>query len=166
MLKRKPPVDRVRYGAVSLPIRHSPVTMLILDPDAPQVEGQPPIMIKKTYDSYYVDVRVARRGRIRAATIEEAQEKGLPVAEELAKEGEAAIKLSPDERRIYIVARRALVPFNLAVDEGARRLAEILKWLGGQSFEKVHEVYTASSQKLKLGIKTGEIYDLYLFDQE
>jgi hypothetical protein len=33
-------------------------------------------MIEKVYDSFYVDARVMARGRIRAATIEEAKEKG------------------------------------------------------------------------------------------
>ncbi len=154
------------YKAVSLPISHSPVTMWIRDPDAPEVEGRPPKMIEKTYDSYYVDARIARRGRIRAATIPEAHEKGLPIAEELAKEGEAAIKLSPEQRRIHVIAKKALDPFHLAVDEGARRLAEILTQLKGRSFEKVMQVFEAASQNLKLGVETGTIFDEYVHDQE
>ena len=47
LLKREAPVDWVRCGAVSLPIRLSPVMMLIWDPDAPQVEGEPPKMNEK-----------------------------------------------------------------------------------------------------------------------
>jgi hypothetical protein len=166
MLKRKPPVDWVRAGAVSLPIRHSPVTMLIRDPDAPQVEGQPPKMIEKAYDSFYVDARAAGRGRIRGATVEEAKQKGEPIVKELAREGQAAIQLSPEERRIYVLARKALTPFNLAVDEGARRLGEMLKALNGEPFEKVMQVYRASGAKLKVDAKIPQIFELYVYDQE
>lgn len=166
MLKRNPPVDWVRCGAVSLPIRRSPVTMLIRDPDASQIEGHPPKMIKKVYDSFYVDARAAGRGRLRGATIDEAKKKGEPVAKELAKEGQAAIQLSPEERRIYVIARNALKPFDLAVDEGARRLGEILKALDGESFEKVMQVFRASGTKLKVDAKIPEIFELYVYDQE
>ena len=79
MLKREPPIDFVRYGAVSLPIRHSPVKALVQDPSVPRKEGDPPTLIEKVYESFYVDARIAKRGRIRGATIEEAEEKGLPI---------------------------------------------------------------------------------------
>jgi hypothetical protein len=124
VLKRESPVDFVRHGAVSLPIRHSPVTAWVEDPDAPRREGEPPVLKQKVYDSFYVDARLAGRGRIRGATIAEAKRKGLPVAKEIAKEGEEAIQLSPEERRIYVLAKKALEPLKIAVDEGARRLAE------------------------------------------
>jgi integrase len=166
MLKHEPPVDYVRHGAVSLPIRRSPVKALIRDPAVPRGEGEPPVLVEKVYDSFYVDARIVGRGRIRAATIQEAKQKGLPVAKEIAKEGEAAIHLLPEERRIYIIAKKALTPYALAVDEGARRLAEILKQLNGEPFEKVFQVYNASSQKLKLGAKTPEVYEHYLNDQQ
>lgn len=68
----KPPVDYVRYGAVSLPIRHDPVTILVQDPHAARVEGQPVPMVEKTYDSYYVDARCAGRGRLRAPSVSRA----------------------------------------------------------------------------------------------
>jgi integrase len=140
--------------------------MLIQDPDAVQVEGQPPKMIEKVYDSYIVDARAARRGRIRAATLKEAKEKGLPVAKEISREGEAAVQLPVEDRRIYVSAQTILKPFDLAVDAAARRLAGILTALKGESFEKVLQVFQASSQKLKLGAKTPDIHDLYVFDQE
>jgi integrase len=140
--------------------------MLIRDPDAPQVEGQPSKTIEKVYDSFYVDARAAGRGRIRGATIDEARKKGEPVAKELAKEGQAAIQLSPEDRRIYVIARKALKPFDLAVDEGARRLAEILKALDGEPFEKVMQVFRASGAKLKVDAKIPDIFELYVYDQE
>ena len=166
MLKRDPPVDYVRHGAVSLPIRHSSVTMLIRDPEAPQVEGQPPKMIEKVYDSFYVDARAAGRGRIRAATVKEAKLKGLPIAKEIAAEGAAAIELSPQHRLSYVSAAKILKPFGLAVDEAARKLVGILTKLDGESFEKVHEGYSAGRQALKVDGTTTEIYTLYLHEQE
>lgn len=90
----------------------------------------------------------------------------MPIAQELAKEGETAIQLPPEERRIYVMAKETLAPFKIAVDAGARQLAEMLKQLGDDSFQKVHDTFKASSQTLKLGAKTPEIFDLYMFDQE
>ena len=84
-MKREPPVDFVRFGAVSLPIRHSPVEMLIQDPAVPRRDGEPPTLIKKTYDSYIVDARVVRRGRIRAATISHILKSLLKLASKPAK---------------------------------------------------------------------------------
>jgi hypothetical protein len=37
----------IRYGAVSLPIRHIPVKALIQDPAVPRKEGDPPTLIEK-----------------------------------------------------------------------------------------------------------------------
>jgi hypothetical protein len=128
-LKREPPVDYVKHGAVCLPIRRSTVKALVHYPSVPRVEGQPPKLIEKEYQSFYVDARAAGRGRIRAATIEEAKAKGKPVAKEIAAEGIAAVELSPEERRSYLSAAQTLKPFGLTVDEGARKLAEILAHL-------------------------------------
>jgi len=142
-LKREPPVDYVKHRAVCLPIRRSTVTALIQDPSVPRVEGQPPKLIEKEYESFYVDARAAGRGRIRGATVEEAKANGKPVAKEIAAKGASAIELSPEERRIYVSAAQTLKPFGLSVDEGSRKLAEILKKLDGESFDKVHEGYSA-----------------------
>ena len=68
MLKHEPPVEYVRHGAVSLPIRRSPVKALIRDPAVPRGEGEPPVLVEKVHDSFYVDARIVGRGRIRAAT--------------------------------------------------------------------------------------------------
>jgi hypothetical protein len=166
VLKRERPVDFVRHGAVSLPIRHSPVTAWIDDPESPHREGEAPARVQKVYDSFYVDARVVGRGRIRATSIAEAKRKGLPIAKELAKEGESAIQLPPEDRRIYVLARKALEPFKIAVDEGARRLAEMLKALDGVSFDTVLATFNAGRADLKIGAKTAEIYELYLKEQE
>lgn len=165
-MKREPPVDYVRAGAVSLPIRRSPVKALIQDPAVPRIEGTPPTLIEKEYESFYVDARAVGRGRIRGATLREAKENGLPVAKEIAKEGAEAIQLPPEERRIYVIAKQALAPFGMAVDAGARRLAEILTQLKGVPFDKVFQVYEACSQKLVLGAVNTDIYLTYLHEQE
>jgi len=165
-LKNDAPVDYVKHGAVSLPIRQDPVKGRVLDPTAPQVEGQPPKYIEKIYESFYVDARNAGRGRIRASSIAEAKEKGAPLAKEIAKEGEAAIVLTPEERRIYVIAKNALAPFGIAVDEGARQLAEILKQLNGEPFSKILYTFKALDQKLKIGAKVPEVYKHYLQEQE
>jgi integrase len=123
-------------------------------------------MIEKTYDSFIVDARPAGRGRIRGATVEEAKQNALPVAQELAKQGQEAVQLPMAERRIYLTAKKELQPLGLAVDEGARRLAEILKQLNGDSFESVMALYRANSKKLKLGVTTLVIYEEYLHEQE
>jgi len=109
-LKREPPVDYVRYGAFSLPIRRSHVTALVRDSSGRQSKGKSPKLIEKEYVSFYVDARKVGRDRIRAATVEEAKEKGLPIAKEIALEGMVAIKLSPEERRIYVSAAKTLQP--------------------------------------------------------
>lgn len=166
IVKRVPPVEFVRCGAVSLPIRHDPVTMMVRDPKGPRREGEPVPMIRKTYESFYVDARSAGRGRIRAATLAEARKKGKPIVKELAKEGECSVQLPPADRRIYLMAQKALAPHNLTVDEGARQLAGMLQRLNGAPFEKVLQTYEASKQKLILGAKTPEIYELYLYDHE
>jgi integrase len=142
------------------------VKALIQDPSVARVEGTTPMLIEKEYESFYVDARAAGRGRIRAATVEEAKLKGLPVAKEIAAEGASAIELSPQERLIYVAAAKILKPFGLAVDEAARKLSEILKKLDGESFDKVHEGYSAGRQELKTDGKTTEIYELYLHEQE
>lgn len=165
-MKREPPVDYVKDGAVCLPIRRSTVTALIQDPSVPRIDGQPPKLIEKTYVSFYVDARCAGRGRIRGATLEEAKAKGKPIAKEIATDGAAAIELSLEERRSYVAAAQALKPFGLKVDEGARKLADILKKLNGESFDKVHEGYSAGRQELKTDGKTTEIHSLYLHEQE
>jgi hypothetical protein len=165
-LKREPPVDFVKHGAVCLPIRRSTVTALIQDPSVPRVEGQPPKLIEKAYESFYVDARAAGRGRIRGTTVKEAKQKGLPVAKEIAAEGAAAVELSPQERLRYVSAAEVLKPFGLAVDEAARKLAGILTKLDGESFDKVHEGYSAGRQELKVEGTTTEIYTLYLHEQE
>lgn len=138
---------------------------LIHDPNAPKVEGQPPKLIEKEYESYYVDARSARRGRIRAASVAEAKIKGAPIAKEIAQEGAASVYLSPEERRIYVSAAAILKPCGLTVDEGARQLATILEKLNGESFDKVHEAYSAGRQDLKVDGTTTEIYELYLHEQ-
>jgi hypothetical protein len=166
VLKREPPVDYVKHGAVCLPIRRSTVKALIQDPNVARVEGTTPKLIEREYESFYVDARAAGRGRIRAATVKEAKVKGLPVAKEIAAEGASAIELSPQERLIYVAAAKTLKPFGLAVDEAARKLAGILTKLDGESFEKVHEGYSAGRQALKVEGTTTEIYTLYLHEQE
>ena len=165
-MKREPPIDYVRSGAVSLPIRRDPVTMLVQDPNAPRREGEPAPKIEKTYESFYVDARSAGRGRLRAPTVAEAHKIREPLAKELAKEGTTAIKLSPEDKRIYVFARNTLAPHHLAVEDGARQLASILQRLNGEMFEKVMHTYENAKQKLILGAKTPEIYDFYLFDQK
>jgi hypothetical protein len=65
VVKRRPPVDYVRHGAVSLPIRYSPVKVTVIDPSAPRVEGAKQQLIEKTYDSYHVDARTVGLGRRR-----------------------------------------------------------------------------------------------------
>jgi hypothetical protein len=137
------------------------VKALIQDPNVPRVEGQPAKLIEKEYESFYVDARAAGRGRIRATSVPDAKLKGLPVAKEIAAEGAAAIELSPDERRSYVSAAEILKPFGLRVDEAARKLAGILTKLDGESFEKVHEGYSAGRQELKTDGKTTDIYALY-----
>jgi hypothetical protein len=57
---------------IKLPIRRSPVTGLVQGPAVPREEGEPPTLIEKTYEPFLVDARKAGRGRIRAATVEEA----------------------------------------------------------------------------------------------
>ena len=57
---------------------------LIQDPAVPRVEGTPPTLIEKDYESFYVDARAVGRGRIRGAPVREAKENGLPVAKEIA----------------------------------------------------------------------------------
>ena len=166
MVKREKPIDYVTWGAVSLPIRRDPVKSRIIDPSAPRVPGQPPKYIQKIYDSYYVDARLAGKGRIRAPSIAEAKKVGEPIAKQLAKEGEAAIFIPPEERRIYVIAKKSAESLNLEVDEAVRRLAGMLRRLNGENFEQVMGVYEAAKRKLKLGVKTGAIYDAYLFDQE
>jgi len=94
------------------------VKALIQDPKVPHIPGTPPTLIKKKYDSFIVDARVVGRGRIRAATIEETKEKGVPIAKEIAKEGAETIQLTPEERRIYVTAKAALAPLGIAVDAG------------------------------------------------
>jgi hypothetical protein len=71
-LKRKPPVDFAKHGAVSLPIRYSPVKALVQNPKVPHVKGTPLTLIERKYESFVVDARVVGCGRIRATTIEEA----------------------------------------------------------------------------------------------
>lgn len=154
------------WGAVSLPIRHDPVKSRIIDRSVPRVEGQPIKYIEKIYDSYYVDARIAGRGRLRAPSVAEAKKIGEPVAKQLAREGEAAIFIPPEERRIYVIAKKAAQSLNLDVDEAVRQLVGILRQLNGENLEKVMGVYEAVKRKLKLGVKTGTIYDSYLFDQE
>ena len=151
----------MKHGAVCLPIRRSTVKALIQDPSVPRVEGQPPKLIEKEYESFYVDVRSAGRGRIRGATVKEAKQKGLPVAKEIAAEGTAAIELSPQKRLSYVSAAEVLKPCGLAVDEAARKLAGILTKLDGESCEKDHEGYSAGRQALKVDGTTTEIYTLY-----
>ena len=165
-LKREPPVDYVKHGGVSLPIRRSPVKALIQDPNVPRVEGQPPSLIEKEYESFYVDARAVGRGRIRASSVDDAKIKGKPVAKKVAAEGASAIELSPEQRRIYVSAEQTLKPFGLTVDEGARKLSEMLTKLDGESFDKVHEGYLAGRQELKTDGKTKEIYALYLHEQK
>ena len=165
-MKEEAPIDYVVYGAVSLPIRRNAVKRLILDPAAPHVEGQPPKYIEKVYESFYVDARIAGRERVRARSIADAKKKGAPIAKEIAKEGEAAIVLPPEERRIYIIAKNALAPFGIAVDEGARQLAEILKQLNGEPFSKILYTFKALDQKLKIGAKVPDVYKHYLQEQQ
>jgi integrase len=165
-LKRNPPVEFARYGTVSLPIRYSPVTMRVRDESVAVVPGAAPVYKEKVYDSYIVDARQAGRGRPCKATLAEALKKGKEIAKDIALHGQKALRLPPEECRIYLTAKKALEPFGLAVDEGARRLAEILKQLKGDSFEKVHEAYKAGRQQLKVGAKTPEIFATYLNEQQ
>jgi len=106
------------------------------------------------------------RGRPREATLNEALTTGKAIAKEIALHGQATISLPPEECRIYLSAKKVLEPLGLAVDEGARQLGEILKSLDGESFHAVHAVYKASSQKLKLGATTKEVYQHYLTEQQ
>jgi integrase len=118
------------------------------------------------YESFYVDARAAGRGRIRASSIADAKTKGIPIAKEIAKEGSDVIQLSPEERRIYVIARAALEPHKIAVDAGARRFAEILTQLKGVPFDKVLQVYEACSQKLILGALNTDIFEKYFHEQK
>ena len=165
-MKREEPVDFVTWGAVSLPIRYSPVKSRVIDPSVPRVKGQPPTYVEKVYDSFYVDVRIAGKDRLRAPSIAEAKKIGEPIAKQLAKEGEDSIFIPPEERRIYVIAKKVIAPFGMDVDEAVRRFAGIQQRLKGENFEKVMGIFEATKQKLKLGIKTPKIFEEYLYDQE
>ena len=151
---------------MSLPIRYSPVKMRVRDESIPAVEGAQSVFKKKVYDSYIIDARRAGRGRPREATLAEAMKTGKSIARDIAQNGQKVMTLPPEECRIYLAAKKALAPFGIAVDEGARQLGEILKALDGESFHTVHQAYKASGQKLKLGATTREIYQDYLTEQE
>jgi hypothetical protein len=65
-----------------------------------------------------------------------------------------------------VIAKTALAPFGIAVDEGARRLVEMLKQLKDVPLDKVFQVYETCGKKLTPGAKNTDIYEEYLYEQE
>lgn len=73
----------------------------------------------------------SRRIVVKRRTIEELKAEAERVAVAILNADTAALDMNADERRIYVSARGILSPLDLAVDAGARILAESAKLVGG-----------------------------------
>jgi len=70
--------------------------------------------------------------------------------------------LSHAERRIYVLAKNILQPYNLEVDTAARLVADLLQRLDGASLQQAVDFFNAHGRRIIPGATMDQVYANYL----
>ncbi len=163
----KKPVAEVSSGSVTIPIYECPVT-IELGKERPEnsAENSKPDgngSERKTYPSFQIvyyegTQRVFRRRN----TLAKAKALAKELAGQLASDGVRSQFLTEQDRRIYVLAQKAVEPFNLEIDQACRHYAELRNRVKGATLEEAIDFHNTFGQRVRHGATTGEVYQEYL----
>ena len=164
--ENSPPVATVTVGSVVIPIYYAPVTVQ-KPKSAASNDGEALPAEAKTYDSFIFSYyEGTERQKRRRNTLEKAKDHAKEVARRLNTDGARAEYMTERDRRIYVMARRAVTPLKLEVDEACRRYAELQTRLKHGTLEQAVDFMNDHGQRVRHGVTSLEIYEEYLVHLE
>ncbi len=163
----KKPVAEVSSGSVTIPIYACPVTLEVgnkrpqnsAENSTPNGNGSE----RKTYPSFQVvyyegTQRVFRRRN----TLAKAKALAKELAGQLASDGVRSQFLTEQDRRIYVLAQKAVQPIGVEIDQACRHYAELRNRVKGATLDEAVEFHNTFGQRVRHGATTEEVYKEYL----
>lgn len=163
----KKPLAEISSGSVTIPIYASPVTITIGKKPAQSSEANSKSngdnSVRKTYPSFKVvyyegTQRVFRRRN----TLAKAKALAKELAGQLASDGVRSQFLTEQDRRIHVLAQKAVEPLNLEIDQACRHYAELRNRVKGATLEEAVDFHNTFGQRVRHGATTEEVYQEYL----
>lgn len=163
----KKPIAEISSGSVTIPIYTSPVTIKIGKRRAQNSEvnsrSNGDGSERKTYPSFKVvyyegTQRVFRRRN----TLAKAKALARELAGQLASDGVRSEFLTEQDRRIYVLAQKAVQPLGVEIDQACRHYAELRNRVRGATLDEAVDFHNTFGRRVRHGAKTGEIYQEYL----
>ena len=163
----KKPIANISSGSVTIPIYASPVTVKTgkKQPHNPGANSKPngDGPDRKTYPSFKVvyyegTQRVFRRRN----TLAKAKALAKELAGQLASDGVRSQFLTEQDRRIYVLAQKAVEPLNLEIDQVCRHYADLRSRVKGATLEEAVDFHNTFGQRVRHGATTNEVYQEYL----
>lgn len=159
------PIAEISASSVTIPIYAAAVTVkkkleqkaeADSKSDADGSEG-------KTYASFrVVYYEGTRRVFRRRNTLEKAKALAKELASQLACDGARARYLTEQDRRIYVLAQKAVQPLNLEIDQACRLYADLRNRVKGATLEEAVDFHNTFGQRVRHGATTEEVYQEYL----
>ena len=163
----KKPIAEISSGSVTIPIYASPVTIKIGKKRSQDLEANSKSngdgSKRKTYPSFKVvyyegTQRVFRRRN----TLEKAKVLAKELAGQLASDGVRSQFLTEQDRRIYVLAQKAVQPLALEIDQACRHYADLRNRVKGATLDEAVEFHNTFGRRVRHGATTGEVYQEYL----
>ena len=163
----KKPIAEISSGSVTIPIYASPVTIKLGKKSSQKagVNTKPDDggSDRKTYPSFkIVYYEGTRRVFRRRNTLAKAKALAKELAGQLASDGVRSQYLTEQDRRIYVLAQKAVQPLNLEIDQACRLYAELRNRVKGATLEEAVDFHNTFGQRVRHGATTEEVYQEYL----
>lgn len=163
----KKPIAEISSGSVTIPIYASPVTIKIGKKPSqnPQANSKSngDRSERKTYLSFkVVYYEGAQRVFRRRNTLAKAKVLAKELAGQLASDGVRSQFLTEQDRRIYVLAQKAVEPLNLEIDQACRHYVELRNRVKGSTLEEAIDFHNTFAKRVRHGATTEEVYQEYL----
>lgn len=161
------PIAEISSGSVTIPIYASPVTIKIgkkasQNPEA-NSKSNGDGSVRKTYTSFkVVYYEGTQRLFRRRNTLAKAKALARELAGQLASDGVRSEFLTEQDRRIYVLAQKAVQPLGVEIDQACRHYAELRNRVRGATLDEAVDFHNTFGRRVRHGAKTGEIYQEYL----
>jgi integrase len=161
------PIAEISSGSVTIPIYASPVTVKLGKKSSQKagVDSKPDDGGSdcKTYPSFkIVYYEGTRRVFRRRNTLAKAKALAKELAGQLACDGVRSEYLTEQDRRIYVLAQKAVQPLNLEIDQACRHYADLRNRVKGATLEEAVDFHNTFGQRVRHGATTEEVYQEYL----
>ena len=165
--QREKPIAEISSGSVTIPIYASPVTVKLGKKSSQKagVDSKPDDGGSdcKTYPSFkIVYYEGTRRIFRRRSTLAKAKALAKELAGQLACDGVRSEYLTEQDRRIYVLAQKAVQPLNLEIDQACRLYADLRTRVKGATLEEAVDFHNTFGQRVRHGATTEEVYQEYL----